>query len=304
MVGFGAVVRVLVEDVPGGRDDLVDHARVHRCPIRGDFDRRRAVRESAGEERPCGAGVAALADQYVDDLTVLIDRAVQVGPPARDLDVRFIDEPPITRHVACRTRGVDELLGEGLHPPIHRHVINVDAALGQQLLHVAVRQPVAQIPTNRHRDHLTREAMASGSSRASPRIDPPISLPIWGPPSQRNSPRSLFSSNACSTSVVGMSRPRVRLGIPPHLADLELWGRDVAGEWWAPLVWSAQVPPPAGTHPVPVGCAAWVPGLQLEQPLQPVEYLQVRRMQLPAEPAGWPAPVDRPGAHFHGYYLG
>src|SRR5215475_9291406 len=75
----------------------------------------------------------------------------------------------------------------------------------------------------------------------------------------------------------GMSRPRVRLGIPPHLADLELWGRDVGGDWWALVVWSMQVTPPDGTHPVPTGCAAWVPGLQVEQPLQPVEYLQVRR---------------------------
>jgi len=57
-----------------------------------------------------------------------------------------------------------------------------------------------------------------------------------------------------------MSRPRVRLGIPPHLADLELWGRDVAGEWWALVVWSVQVTPPDGTHPVrsaaPRGCPA------------------------------------------------
>jgi hypothetical protein len=96
----------------------------------------------------------------------------------------------------------------------------------------------------------------------------------------------------------------VRLGIPPYLADLELWGRDVGGEWWALVVWSVQVTPPDGTHAVPTGCAAWVPGLQVEQPLQPVDYLQVRRMQLPAEPADWPAPVDRPGAHWRGYYLG
>src|SRR6516162_1081070 len=60
-----------------------------------------------------------------------------------------------------------------------------------------------------------------------------------------------------------MSRPRVRLGIPPHLADLELWGRDVGGEWWALVVWSVQVTPPDGTHPVPTGCAAWVPGAQV-----------------------------------------
>jgi hypothetical protein len=96
----------------------------------------------------------------------------------------------------------------------------------------------------------------------------------------------------------------VRLGIPPELADLELWGRDAGGEWWALVVWSVQVTPPDGTHPVPTGCAAWVPGVEVEQPLRAVEYLHVRRMQLPAEPAEWPAPVDRPGAHWRGYYLG
>ena len=94
------------------------------------------------------------------------------------------------------------------------------------------------------------------------------------------------------------------LTIPPHLADLDLWGRDVGGEWWALIVWSALIAANDGGHPRPVGCAAWVPGRHVELPLQPVEYLEVRRMQLGAEPAEWPAPVDRPGAHWRGCYLG
>src|SRR6266508_276303 len=105
--------------------------------------------------------------------------AVKVSHPHSNpqrLVAHFIDEPPITRGVACRTRGVDELRREPLHPPIHRHVINLDAALGQQLLHVAVRQPVAQIPAHCHRDHLSRETVTGRSRRARPRIDHPISL--------------------------------------------------------------------------------------------------------------------------------
>jgi hypothetical protein len=97
-----------------------------------------------------------------------------------------------------------------------------------------------------------------------------------------------------------VSRPRVRLGIPQHLAALDLWGRDVGGEWWALVVWNVQTTPPGGGHPVPVWCPACVLGRCVEQPLQPVEYLEVRRMQLGAEPAEWPAPVDRPGAHWRG----
>jgi hypothetical protein len=101
-----------------------------------------------------------------------------------------------------------------------------------------------------------------------------------------------------------MARPRVTLSIPPWLADLDYWGRDAGGEWWALIIWSMQVTPVGGSGTGPVGCAAWVPGRCVEQPLQPVEYLEVRRMQLGAEPAEWPGPVDRPGAHWRGYYLG
>jgi hypothetical protein len=39
-------------------------------------------------------------------------------------------------------------------------VIDGDAALGQQLLDVAVGQSLAQVPADRHRDHLPREPEA------------------------------------------------------------------------------------------------------------------------------------------------
>jgi len=80
-------------------------------------------------------------------------------------------------------------------------------------------------------------------------------------------------------------------------------GRDVGDDWWALIVWNVQATSPEGV-PGPVWCAAWVFGQCVEEPLRPVEYLQVRRMRLPAESAEWPAPVDRPGARWRGYYLG
>jgi DNA-binding CsgD family transcriptional regulator len=66
-------------------------------------------------------------------LAVLVDRAVQIGPAARDLDVGLVHEPPITRTVASWPGSVDELHRERLHPPINRDVIDNDAALSQQL---------------------------------------------------------------------------------------------------------------------------------------------------------------------------
>jgi hypothetical protein len=40
----------------------------------------------------------------------------------------------------CR---VDQQRGEPLHPPIDRHVIDVDAPLGQQLFNIAIDIPGA-----------------------------------------------------------------------------------------------------------------------------------------------------------------
>jgi hypothetical protein len=52
---------------------------------------------------------------------------------------------------------VGEQRGEPLHPLVHGHVIDIDATLGQQLLDIAIREAVAQVPADRHRDHLRWE---------------------------------------------------------------------------------------------------------------------------------------------------
>jgi hypothetical protein len=61
--------------------------------------------------------------------------------------------------VACRhgRAGLGEQRGEPLHPPVDRHVVDLDAALGQQLLKVAVGQAVPEVPPDRESDHVRRE---------------------------------------------------------------------------------------------------------------------------------------------------
>jgi hypothetical protein len=59
---------------------------------------------------------------------------------AGDLDLGLVDEPAITRGVPGRAGGVDERGCEGLHPPMHRDVVDLDAAFCEQLLGVAVGQ--------------------------------------------------------------------------------------------------------------------------------------------------------------------
>jgi hypothetical protein len=67
-------------------------------------------------------------------------------------------------------------------------VVDLDSTLGQQLLHIAVGQAVAQLPTHRHRDHLPREAVAGRRGRNIPRSDHRISLSRPTTIDQRNRP--------------------------------------------------------------------------------------------------------------------
>jgi hypothetical protein len=71
-----------------------------------------------------------------------------------DLDVRLIHEPTIADPVSARPGRVREERREGLHPPEHCDVIDLDTALGQQLLEVAIREAIAEVPAHRQNDDL------------------------------------------------------------------------------------------------------------------------------------------------------
>ena len=164
--------------VQGSRDELVKDSRVGRSPVRGHLDRhdRDCDRECPGEERPSGGQVAPAGQPDVDDLPILVDRPVEVGPPSVDLDIRLVDEPAIPRNVPARSRRLDELRCEPLHPPVDRHVIDVHSSLREQLLDIPVGQAVPQVPTNRHRDHLPREPEPA-NAETEDEVMAPVSCP-------------------------------------------------------------------------------------------------------------------------------
>ena len=88
---------------------------------------------------------------------MLVDCPVQVRPPAGDLEVCLVGEPPVARGVAAQSRRLDEHGGKPLHPAVDGDVVDGDAPLGQQLLDVPVGQSVPQVPADRDRDHVRRE---------------------------------------------------------------------------------------------------------------------------------------------------
>jgi hypothetical protein len=66
--------------VPGRWHDLLEQPRLGRCPVGHDFDRYCTYPQRWGEQRSRRGGIAAGRDEDVDDLAMLIDRAV--GRPA------------------------------------------------------------------------------------------------------------------------------------------------------------------------------------------------------------------------------
>jgi hypothetical protein len=86
--------------------------------------------------------LAALASRevHVDDLAELVDGPEQVASGSPDLQVGLIDMPAIADDVPAGPGGLGELRGEPMDPAVHRDVVHVDAALGEELLDVSIGQ--------------------------------------------------------------------------------------------------------------------------------------------------------------------
>jgi hypothetical protein len=63
---------------------------------------------------------------------------------------------------ACRIR---EQRREALHPPEDADVVNLHAALGQQLFNIAIREPITEVPAHCQHDHLPRKPEAGERRR-------------------------------------------------------------------------------------------------------------------------------------------
>ena len=61
-----------------------------------------------GEEPARGSEIASSGDEYVDDLAGLVNSSVDVPPPAGDLDVGLVDEPPVADRMPARPPRVRE----------------------------------------------------------------------------------------------------------------------------------------------------------------------------------------------------
>ena len=138
------------------------------CPPRSGCwhtDRCDATPTAAAPPTRSGSGrIAPWGDEHVDDLAELVDGSVDVAPPSGDLHVGFVDLPAIADAVAAGPGSLGQQGREALDPAVDRDVVDLDAAFGQQLLDVAVRQREAQVPAHGQHDHVGWEAEAGERS--------------------------------------------------------------------------------------------------------------------------------------------
>jgi hypothetical protein len=80
VIRFDRVVRVALDGVQRGGDQLVQDPRVGRGAVGGDLGRDRAGAQRAGEEPPGCSEVPPGGEQHVNDLAVLVDRPVLCVP--------------------------------------------------------------------------------------------------------------------------------------------------------------------------------------------------------------------------------
>jgi len=88
--------------------------------------RRLAGSSTASSYRAC---VPPWRDEHVDDLPELVDRAVDVAPPAPNPHIRLVDLPAVTNGVTTRPSSVDQPPREAQHPPAVGHDADDDALL-------------------------------------------------------------------------------------------------------------------------------------------------------------------------------
>ena len=94
-------------------------------------------------------------------LTLVIDGAPQVHPFASNPDYHLVEVPSVARAWAAPPQLSCDPGPEFQHPAPHRLIGNLQAALGQQVLDVAVAQCEPEIKPDRMLDDRRREAMSA-----------------------------------------------------------------------------------------------------------------------------------------------
>ena len=137
-----------------GRDPLRPHAYL--------IDR-------ALEESLRCLGVAPLRKVGVNDLSILVNCAIDIRPAPLQTHIRLIDTPfcpdwsPMSTSSFATERGCP--LGQTLDPAVHGAPVNHETTLGKPLDNVGLAQPIANIPAHSQGNHVIWEGMVRECAR-------------------------------------------------------------------------------------------------------------------------------------------
>jgi hypothetical protein len=113
-----------------------------------------------------GRGVSLPGDEHVDDLAELVNRPIHIPPLPGDKHIGLVHLPAVADGVPAGASGLGQQRRDLLDPPVDRDVVDLDPALGEELLDISVGQAEAQVPADGEHDDLRREAEAgNGRSR-------------------------------------------------------------------------------------------------------------------------------------------
>src|SRR5216684_8319320 len=118
----------------------------------------------------CSPLVAPALNQHVENLALVIDGAPQVHPFASNPDHHLVEVPSIARAWAAPSQLSCYPGPELQNPAPHRFIGNLQAALGEEFLNVAVAQRETEIEPNRVLDDRRREAMSAVGEPAAARF--------------------------------------------------------------------------------------------------------------------------------------
>jgi hypothetical protein len=169
---------------------LTAGAAVGRQPVGHEHCRSIALlpQELAHEPEGCGS-VSARLHQKVQDLPLAVDRAPQPQALASDRDRHLVEVPLRARPGTKPAEVASESWPELEDPAPNRLIRQVEPALGQELLHVAVAQGEPEIEPDGVPDGLRWELMTSVGDRLhTPTLPPPLRVtkPTQQPPCQQN----------------------------------------------------------------------------------------------------------------------
>ena len=129
VVGLDPVVGVLLGSMPRCRQQLLQHDRVGRRPICGHLNGHHVGRADGLLKEPTSSlGVAPTAtNTSITYPNWSIARSTYRHWPATSPKLGLVHEPAVTDGVPARSGRPGQQRREPLHPPVDRHVVDLDA---------------------------------------------------------------------------------------------------------------------------------------------------------------------------------